>query len=100
MRRGYSRPKDGPKGTASRTPTTSFFGACEVSCRVRAERAKPYTSFRWRFTPGPARSFVGPPPPGAARRLGVMALLLLLRCIRPWPTLVNESDYRPIHPTS
>jgi hypothetical protein len=34
------------KDRCSGTLTTSFFGACEVSCRVRAERAIPYASVR------------------------------------------------------
>jgi len=52
--------------------------AYEVSCRVRAERVKPYASSRWRFTPRtPQKVRVGPPPPGATRELGVTAMLLL-----------------------
>jgi len=53
---------------------TFFFGAYEVSCRVRAERVKPYapTSDSPR---GPSvRSELGPPPPGATRELGVVAM--------------------------
>jgi hypothetical protein len=50
----------------------SFFSAYEVSCRVRAERVKPYASYRWRFTPRTETQVrVGPPPPGATRELGV-----------------------------
>src|SRR3712207_8411272 len=44
---------------------TSFFGACEVSCRVRAERDKPYAgraSLAGDSPRGPGRSLVGPPP--------------------------------------
>ena len=62
------------KGRCSGTPTTSFFGACEVSCRVRAERVKPYASSLRQLAIHPADLLevrVGPPPPGATRGLGV-----------------------------
>ena len=42
--------------------TASFFCACEVSCRVRAERAKPYASLE-RFTPWTLQSVRVPRPP-------------------------------------
>jgi hypothetical protein len=42
--------------------TASFFYACEVSCRVRAERAKPYAPLE-RFTPWTLQSVRVPRPP-------------------------------------
>ena len=50
--------------------------AYEVSCRVRAERVKPYAP-RSDSPQGLLKSHVGPPPPGATRELGVTAMLLL-----------------------
>jgi hypothetical protein len=55
---------------------TSFFSAYGVSCRVRAERVKPYALMS-DSPQGPVRSQVGPPPPGATRELGVVAMYIL-----------------------
>jgi hypothetical protein len=61
-----------PRGSSLGHQKTSFFCAYEVSCRVRAERVKPYAPLCERFTPRTcARSEVGPPPPGATQGFGV-----------------------------
>ncbi len=78
-----------PKGRLSGHRNTSFFYACEVSCRVRAERVKPYASQRWRFTPRTCQVQSGSPAPRrhpGARRLGI---LLSLGGIRLGQTVVN-----------
>src|SRR5919112_218704 len=76
---------------------TSFFGAYEVSCRVRAERVKPYASFRWRLTPRTWQVRSGSPAsqshPGA-RRLGI---LLADGGIRLATALVNAHKWESIH---
>ena len=80
------------RGSASRHRRTSFFGAYDVSCRVRAERVKPYASqgsLAGDSPRGPVRSLAGPPPPSATRGLGVIGILLSTSRIRPAVTVVN-----------
>ena len=64
------------KDPASGTRLTSFFCACGVSCRVRAERAKPYASLPLAIHPEDlVRSVSGSPAPRrhpGARRLGIV----------------------------
>src|SRR5688572_20184071 len=75
-------------------PTTSFFCACGVSCRVRVEREKPYAGWLRRPSDSPRGPWVrvGPPPPGATRELGVVAMLLSLIDIRPEGRTVNTHE--------
>jgi uncharacterized protein (TIGR02271 family) len=57
----------------------SFFCAYEVSCRVRAERVKPYAP-KERFTPGPCAILLGSPAPRrhpGARRYGYAVVNLM-----------------------
>src|SRR5918995_6484186 len=85
------------QGRASHPRGTSFFCAYEVSCRVRAERVKPYASFRWRLTPRTWQVLSGSPAsqshPGA-RRLGI---LLPVGGIRLATALVNAPNWESIH---
>src|SRR5215211_2516994 len=83
------------KGCCSGTLTTSFFCACGVSCRVRAERAKPYASLAKPASDSPADLSEGPcgsPAPGATRELGVVAMLLSLIDIRLGGRVVNTHE--------
>src|SRR5688500_20022802 len=82
------------KGRCSGTLYTSFFCACGVSCRVRAERVKPYAGWLRRPSDSPRGPLVrvGPPPPGATRELGVVAMLLSLMDIRPEGRTVNTLE--------
>src|ERR671912_1624458 len=82
------------KGRCSGTLYTSFFCACGVSCRVRAERVKPYAGWLRRPSDSPRGPWVrvGPPPPGATRELGVVAMLLSLIDIRPKGCTVNTHE--------
>src|SRR5919112_6896342 len=90
--RGRRRPKDGLEGITSRTPNTSFFGAYEVSCRVRAERVKPYASLSAGDSPRGPYGPCGSPAPGTTRELGVVAMLLSLIDIRLGRQFVNTRE--------
>ena len=90
--RGGSRPKDGLEGITSRTPNTSFFGAYEVSCRVRAERVKPYASLSADDSPREPYGPCGSPAPDTTRELGVVAMLLSLIDIRLGEQFVNTRE--------
>src|SRR5918995_7247623 len=83
-----------PKDRWSGTLYTSFFCTCGVSCRVRAEREKPYAGWLRRPSDSPRGRWVrvGPPPPGATRELGVVAMLLSLMDIRPKGCTVNTHE--------
>jgi hypothetical protein len=81
---------------------TSFFGACEVSCRVRAERDKPYalTSSRERDSPRDqlGRNIGSPAPQSqtGARRIG--SIWLLGEVFAPFgelSTLLRIAPYSP-----
>src|SRR5215210_6120784 len=78
-RRGWRRTTetDGEETASPWTPKTSFFSAYGVSCRVRAERVKPYALMSDSPLGPVVRSKVGPPPPGATRELGVAAMYIL-----------------------
>ena len=75
----------------------SFISACEVSCRVRAERVKPYASSLFLAGDSPrgplGRSVWVPrlPAPPGARRLGI---LLSTTGIRLATAVVNDRQRR------
>src|SRR5215204_659700 len=75
----------------------SFLIAYEVSCRVRAERVKPYArARRSQLAIHPAdlseKVRVGPPPPGATRELGILAMQLSPIDIRLGGRFVNAHE--------
>src|SRR5215204_864865 len=74
----------------------SFFSAYGVSCRVRAERVKPYASSAKLASDsprGPLREGpCGPPAPGATRELGILAMRLSLIDIRLGGQFVNTHE--------
>jgi len=74
--RRWSSTTVGEETASPWTPKTSFFGAYGVSCRVRAERVKPYALIS-DAPQEPVRSQVGPPPPGAIREFGVYLALVV-----------------------
>jgi hypothetical protein len=51
----------------SRHTSVPSFGACEVSCRVRAEREKPYACSTLAIHPKTGKVHPGSPVPGATR---------------------------------
>src|SRR5215216_5651197 len=73
--RRWSSTTVGEETASPWTPKTSFFCAYEVSCRIRAERVKPY-ALTSDSPQEPVRSQVGPPPLGATRGLGVVAMFV------------------------
>ena len=77
----------------------SFFSAYEVSCRVRAERVKPYAP-KSDSPRGPCDPIWVPRPPappgGSASRL----CCCYIYCIRLWRVAVNAHDQESIHPTA
>src|SRR5215218_9418224 len=77
--------------------------ACEVSCRVRAERVKPYASslFLAGDSPrGSSENRAGPPPPGATRELGILAMQLSPIDIRLVGRLVKSAATSFMHPSA
>ena len=95
--------QDPPSGTR----LTSFFGACGVSCRVRAERAKPYASqgsLAGDSPRGRSRSLVGPRPPAPPGGSASSWHLIVTRRYTPRNDRCQGSSSTPalasIHPTA
>src|SRR5215207_6762479 len=90
----------------SGTRQTSFFSACEVSCRVRAERVKPYTSSarpasdspRGPLREGPCGSPAPRRHPGARRLLGIVlspgGIRLACAIVNVLDRLIHRCAYR------